>query len=188
MSIDGQITELLRRWNSGDQFAGDELVPLVEQELRLIARRKLGRESPGHLLQTTALVNELYLRVIDQRSLNWQNRAHFFAIAAQIMRRVLVDYARARTRKKRGEGAMHVSLSEAAGTSREVSAEVLSLSEALDRLSKIDPLKVQIVELRYFGGLSVEETAEVLKLSGITIIRHSNLARAWLQRELTREI
>jgi RNA polymerase sigma factor (TIGR02999 family) len=131
-------------------------------------------------------VNELYLRVIDQRKPDWQNRAHFFAIAAQIMRRVLVDYARTRTRKKRGEGAMHVSFSEAIGASIGMSAEVLALSEALDRLSKIDPLKVRIAELRYFGGLSVEETAVVFQLSGMTIIRHWNLAKAWLQRELSK--
>jgi RNA polymerase sigma factor (TIGR02999 family) len=142
------------------------------------------RENPGHTLQTTALVNEAYLRLVDQKNVRWQNRAHFFGIAAQIMRRILLNYARDRHRHKRGGHAVQVSLSEVAIMSEEKSAELIALDEALERLALIDERKARVVELRYFGGLSVEETAEVLNVAPVTIIRHWNMAKAWLAREL----
>ncbi len=142
------------------------------------------RESPGHTLQTTALVNEAYLRLVDQKNVRWQNRAHFFGIAAQIMRRILLNYARDRHRVKRGGHAVQVSLSEVAVMSAEKSSELIALDEALERLAGIDERKARVVELRYFGGLSVEETAEVLNVAPVTVIRHWNMAKAWLAREL----
>ena len=179
-----EITELLRRWTAGEKAALDELVPLVERELRKIARRALREERPGHTLQTTELVNEAYLRLVDQTRAQWQNRAHFFAIAAQIIRRVLLDRAKSRNRAKRGAGANHISLSSVAVTSPQKSQELIALDEALTRLAGVDLLKSQIVELRYFGGLSLEETAEVLNVAPVTISRHWHLAKAWLKREL----
>lgn len=159
-------------------------MPLVERELHRLARHYMRRENPGHTLQTTALVNEAYLRLIDQKNVHWQNRAHFFGIAAQIMRRILLNYARDRHRAKRGGHAVQVSLSEVAVMSEEKSSELIALDEALERLAAIDERKARVVELRYFGGLSVEETAEVLKVAPITVIRHWNMAKAWLAREL----
>jgi len=181
-----QITELLERWSSGDQGALETLLPLVEGELRRIARRYMINEHKGHLLQTTALINEAFMRLVDQKEIHWQNRAHFYGIAAQLMRRILIDYARTEHRAKRGGGAQPVSLSHAEGLFTESPDELLALNEALERLNEMDARKARVVELRYFGGLSVEETAEVLRVSSITIMRDWNLARAWLRREMGR--
>jgi RNA polymerase sigma factor (TIGR02999 family) len=156
----------------------------VETELRRLASYHMRHESVGHTLQTTALVNELYLKLVDQRQAKWQNRAHFFAVAAQLMRRILVDHARRQLRSKRGGGVSNLTLDEAIIMSPEKSGDILSLNEALDRLTKLDPLKARIVELRHFGGLSVEETAEVLKISEVTVMRHWSLAKSWLRREV----
>jgi len=179
------VTQLLMAWSEGDQTALERLIPLVYEELRQRAHEHMRRERPGHSLQTTGLVNEVYLRLVDLNQMRWQNRAHFFAIAAQLMRRILVDYARARRYAKRGGGARQVSLDEAAVVSKERSAEFIALDDALKSLAAIDPRKSQIVELRYFGGLSVKETAEVLKISPRQVAREWNLARAWLYRELS---
>ena len=182
-----EVTQLLLAWGDGDQTAFEKLAPLVYAELHRLARGYMHRENPGHLLQTTALVNEAYLRLVDQQDLRWQNRAHFFAIAAQLMRRILVDFARARHAAKRGGVAHQVTFDEAAIISTERDADFIALDDALQNLAAIDPRKSQIVELRFFGGLSVEETAEVLKLSPRTVTREWNLARAWLHRELSRK-
>ena len=184
MSTPSEITRLLLAWSDGDPTALEKLLPLVEKELHRIADRYMRKEKPGHTLQTTALVNEAYFRLIDQRSVRWQNRAHFFGIAAKIMRRILLNYARDRHRAKRGGAAVQVSLSDVAVMSEAKSLELIALDEALERLAAIDKRKSRVVELRYFGGLSVEETAEVMKVSPITVIRHWNMAKAWLAREL----
>lgn len=182
MSTGQDVTELLIAWNDGDHSALDRLMPIVEGELRRIARYRMRRENPDHTLQTTALVNELYLKLVDQTKARWKNRAHFFAIATDLMRRILIDYARRQTRHKRGSGVADLPLDEATATlSPEKSEELLALDDALKRLAQVDPQKARVVELRYFGGLSVEETAEVLKVSGITVIRHWNLAKSWLR-------
>ena len=178
------ITELLIQWSDGDQTALDQLMPLVERELRRLAGNFMRRENPGHTLQATALVNETYLKLVDQKRAQWQNRAHFFAIAAQIMRRILLDYAKKRNRAKRGGQRQQVSISDGLAISTEKSAELLALDEALVRLSAVDPLMSKITELRYFGGLGVEETAEVLGIAPITVMRRWKLARAWLRREI----
>jgi RNA polymerase sigma factor (TIGR02999 family) len=182
-----EITQLLLAWSDGDQTALEKLLPLVEKELHRIANRYMRREKPGHTLQTTALVNEAYFRLIDQRGVQWRNRAHFYGIAATLMRRILLNYARDQHREKRGGTAVQVSLSDVAVMSEVKSAELIALDEALERLAAIDERKSRVVELRYFGGLSVEETAEVLKVSPITVIRHWNMAKAWLARELNHE-
>jgi RNA polymerase sigma factor (TIGR02999 family) len=179
-----EITSLLVAWSDGDREALERLMPLIESELHGIARRYMRRENPGHTLQTTALVNEAYFRLVDQRNVRWQNRAHFFAIAAQIMRRILLNYARDRHRAKRGGQAVQVSLSEVAVVDEERSAELIALDEALGRLAAIDARKCRVVELRYFGGLSVEETAEVLGVSEVTVARDWKMAKAWLKREI----
>lgn len=179
-----QVTRWLVDWGKGDKAALERLTPLVYEELHRIASRFMARESPGHVLQTTALVNEAYLRLVDQKKVEWQNRAHFFGLAAQMMRRILVDHARQKRYIKRGGGARLVPLEEAALISSEKSEDVLLLNSALEKLTAIDPRKSQVVELRYFGGLSVEETAEVLKVSGNTVMRDWNFARAWLHREI----
>ena len=184
MSTPETVTQLLLAWSNGDATALDRLLPYVETELRRLAGFHMKRESPGHTLQTTALVNELYLKLVDQRQVKWQNRAHFFAVSAQLMRRILVDYARRQLRSKRGGGMSNLTLDEAVIISPEKSADILSLNEALDRLTKLDPFKARIVELRHFGGLSVEETAEVLKISEVTVMRHWSLAKSWLRREV----
>lgn len=184
MSSSLEITGLLVAWCDGDQTVLDRLMPLVERELHRMASHYMRQEGPGHMLQTTALVNEAYLRLIDQRNVRWQNRAHFFGIAAQIMRRILLNYARDQHRAKRGGKAVHVSLSEVAIMSAGKSSELIALDEALHRLAAIDERKSRVVELRYFGGLGVEETAEVLKISAITVIRDWNMAKAWLAREI----
>jgi len=181
------MTRLLLDWSGGNQAALNELIPLVEQELHRIAHQYMNRESPGHTLQTTALVNEAYLRLIDQNSVRWQNRAHFFAIAAQTMRRILIDHARKGARAKRGGKARKISLDEVAIVSHDQSAELVALDEALERLAALDPRRGRVVELRFFGGLNVDEIAEVLGISPNTVTRDWNMARAWLTRELRHE-
>jgi len=177
------VSKLLRAWSDGDQNALNKLTPIVYDELRRLARRYMRRERPGHSLQTTALVNEAYMRLVDYERMQWQNRAHFFAVSAQVMRRILVEHAR-RHNLKRGGGLAHVSLEEAAIIGPEQDTDMVALDEALNSLATIDARKVQVVELRFFGGLSVEETAEVLKLSAITVKRDWRAARTWLYREL----
>jgi RNA polymerase sigma-70 factor (ECF subfamily) len=181
------ITRLLIAWSEGDRAALESLLPLIERELHRIARRYMRREDPGHTLQTTALVNEAFFRLIDQTRVRWQNRAHFFAISAQIMRRILLNYARDRRRAKRGGGAVQVSLSEVAVVGEERSVELIELDEAMGRLASFDERKCRVVELRYFGGLSVEETAEVLGVSAVTVERDWKAAKAWLKREMRDE-
>lgn len=182
-----ELTELLAAWSDGKREALDELLPLVEGELRRLAHRYMSRERPGHTLQTTALVNEAYLRLIDQKEVRWQNRAHFFAIAAQMMRRILINHARDRAAFKRGgAGARKISLEDVAELSDERAAELVALDEALDSLARIDERKGRVVELRYFGGLSVEEVAEVLGVSPDTVTRDWRSAKAFLHRELQR--
>jgi RNA polymerase sigma factor (TIGR02999 family) len=178
------ITQLLIAWNDGDAQAFERLMPLVHDELHQLARRHMAGERPGHPLQTTALVNEAYLRLIDSSRVRWQNRAHFFAVSAQLMRRILVDVARARNKIKRGGEAVQVSWDEALAVTSQPSADLVALDEALKTLATFDERKSQIVELRFFGGLSVEETAEVLKVSPTTVMRDWGLAKAWLLREL----
>ena len=181
-----EVTQLLIAWSDGNEDALAQLMPLVYKELHRLAHRHLGRERAGHTLQTTALVHEAYMRLIDQNEVQWQNRAHFFAIAAQTMRRILVEYARARHYAKRGGGAQQVSLDEAMVVSQERVAEVVALDEALQSLAKFDQRKSQMVELRFFGGLSKEETAEVLGVSPGTVMRDWTLAKTWLQREINK--
>jgi len=180
-----EISELLAAWGNGDQAALGDLMPLVYEELRRLARHYMSGEKGGNTFQTTALVNEAYLRLVDQRQTHWQNRAHFFGIAAQAMRRILVDHARSHGYAKRGGGARKVSLSEVAVLSPERGSEVIALDEALKRLAEIDSRKCRVVELRYFGGLTVDETAEVLKVSAITVKRDWSVAKAWLRREIS---
>jgi RNA polymerase sigma factor (TIGR02999 family) len=182
-----QITELLVAWGNGDQSALEKLTPLVYNELHRLASRYMGRERRGHTLQTSALVNEAYLRLIDWKSVQWQNRAHFFAVSAQFMRRILVDFARARDYAKRGGGARKVSLDEAALLPFGRGADLVALDEALDVLERLDARQSRVVELRFFGGLSLEEIAEVLKVSVGTVRRDWSLARAWLHRQLSRD-
>jgi RNA polymerase sigma factor (TIGR02999 family) len=179
-----EVTQLLLDWSNGNQAALDKLMPLVYGELHRLAHQYMNWESPGHTLQTSGLVNEAYLRLVDQREVHWQNRAHFFGIAAQLMRRILVDYARSRHYAKRGGNAQQVSFDEAVMVSPERATEVIALDEALKRLAVIDERKSQIVEFRFFGGLSIEETAEVLKVSPGTIMRDWTLAKAWLRKEM----
>ena len=182
-----KVTQMLVAWGNGDQAALDNLMPLVYEELHRLAHHYMSRERPGHTLQTSALVNEAYLRLVDQEKVHWQNRAHFFGIAARLMRHILVDYARKRGCVKRGGDAQQVSLDEMAFVSKERVAEVVALDDALKSLAEIDPRKSQIVELKFFGGLSIEETAEVLKVSPGTIMRDWTLAKAWLRRAVTSE-
>jgi RNA polymerase sigma factor (TIGR02999 family) len=181
------VTRLLVDWSNGDQAALDKLLPLVNAELRQLARRYMRRENPGHTLQTSALVNEAYLRLIDQRQVRWQNRAHFFGIAAQLMRRILIDHARSHYYAKRGGGALKVSLDEAAAVTEARAAELLAVDEALEKLTAMDVRKGRIVELRFFGGLTEEETAEVMGVSMPTVQREWRAAKAWLRRMLTDE-
>jgi RNA polymerase sigma-70 factor, ECF subfamily len=180
-----EITQLLQAWGSGDEQALEKLTPLVHAQLRRVARWYMAGERSGHVLQTSALVNEAYVRLFDCQKLNWCDRAHFFAVCAQLMRRILIDMARAAHNQKRGGGATHVALEEALGLGREASVEITALNDALDALAKVDPRKRRVVEFRFFGGLSVEETAEVLKVSKETVARDWRLAKAWLLRELT---
>lgn len=180
-----EITQLLLSWSEGDQAALEQLIPLVYPELKRLARRYMVRENPGHTLQTSALINEAYLRLVDRQGIEWQDRAHFFAISAQIMRHILVDHARKYRYDKRGGGAQHVALDEGAVVREERAGDLVALDDALSRLAAIDARKSQIVELRFFGGLTVEETADVLKLAPITIMREWRAAKAWLQREIS---
>lgn len=182
-----RVTQLLVDWSSGNKAALEELMPLVYDELRRLARRYMGREGSGHTLQTTGLVNEAYLRLVDQTKVRWQNRAHFFGVAAQLMRRILVDHARTRQRIKRGGGALRVSLSEVEAISPETPTDLLAIDEALMRLAEVDGRKGRIVELRFFGGLSIEETAEALQVSPGTVMHDWTLAKAWLYRDLRNE-
>ena len=181
-----QVTDLLLAWGEGDQTALERLVPLVYEELHRLARRHMRSERSGHTLQTTALVNEAYLRLIDSSRVRWQNRAHFFAVAAQLMRRVLVDFARSRHNLKRGGAAHRVTFEQALEVAEERSADFLALDEALDALAALNLRQAQVVELRYFGGLSEAETAEVLKVSVPTVKRDWRLAKVWLLRELSK--
>ncbi len=179
-----RVTELLGKWSQGDQAALIELTPLIYEELRRLAHREMGAERPYHTLQTTALVNEAYLRLADQTNPQWQNRAHFFAVAARAMRQILVSYARSQCAQKRGGGAPKMELDEAALVSPEESQEIIDLHEALERLAALDSRKAQIVELKYFGGLNYDEMAEVLKISSITVRRDWRFAKAWLYTQL----
>jgi RNA polymerase sigma factor (TIGR02999 family) len=179
-----RVTELLVRWSQGDDAALAELTPLVYEELRRLAHRQMGGERPDHTLQTTALVNEAYLRLADHTNLRWQNRAHFFAVAARAMRRILVSYARSQRSEKRGGGRLKMELDETALVSPEESKEIVALHEALEQLATLDSRKAQVVELKYFGGLNYEEMADVLKISPVTVRRDWRFAKAWLYTEL----
>ena len=178
-----EVTQLLADWGKGDRSALDRLFPLVHSELRRIAQRQMNQERAGHTLQATALVNEAYLKLVGQQEFQWQNRAHFFAVCAQVMRHILVDHARAHARDKRGGGAIQVSLNEVAVIAKE--QDFLALEEALRQLETLDPQKGKIVELRYFGGLSIEETAEVLDISPRTVRREWQRSKAWLYRMIS---
>jgi RNA polymerase sigma factor (TIGR02999 family) len=180
-----ELTQLLEAWSDGEEEALEKLAPLVHAELYRLAKRYMSRERPDHLLQTSALINEAYVRLIDWKAVRWQNRAHFFGVAAQIMRRILVDFARRRPRVGKDAEAIRMSLDEAMTVSSERDRDLLALDEALQSLAEIDERKSQIVEMRFFGGLSVEETAEAMRISSITVIREWNKAKAWLYRELS---
>ena len=182
-----EVTKLLKDWGAGDQSALDQLMPLVHNELHRLARQHMRREKPGHLLQTSALVNEAYLRLVDQRRVDWQNRAHFFGIAARLMPRILVDHARQRHRDKRGGYTIQVPLDDATSLPQEQAANLVLLDDALKILAAIDPRQSEVVELRFFGGMSIEETAEVLKVSPGTVSRDWTFARAWLRKEMSGE-
>jgi RNA polymerase sigma-70 factor (ECF subfamily) len=178
-----EINRLLRALSGGNQRALDELTPVVHKELRRLAHHYMQRERPGHMLQTTALVNEAYIRMVDYKRMRWQDRAHFFAVAAQVMRRILVDHARSHN-IKRGAGVPHVALDDVAVVSPDRTGDLVALDDAMNALARLDPRKVQIIEMRFFGGLSVEETAEVLKVSPATVRRDWSIAKVWLYREL----
>jgi RNA polymerase sigma factor (TIGR02999 family) len=180
-----EITQLLQAWSNGDKTALNMLIPLVYEELRRIARQYMRRESPGHTLQTSALINEAYLRLVDQK-VRWQNRSHFFGIAAQLMRRILVDHARSHLYAKRGGDQPKVPLDEAMAVPEQRAVEIVALDDALKALATIDPRQSRIIELRFFGGLTIEETAEVLKVSHTIVEREWSLARAWLQCEISK--
>ena len=186
ISTPQEITQLLVAWNKGDVKALEQLTPLVHTELHRLAKLQMASERPGHVLQTTALVNEAYLRLIDWRNVEWRDRAHFFGLAAQIMRRILVDFARARRREKRGGDALCASLSEAAHIGCERSADLVALDDALRALEKLDTRQARVVELRFFAGLSYEETAEALNVSVGTVRRDWSIAQVWLFRELSK--
>ena len=179
------VTQLLNAWREGDQAAREELMTVVYNELHRLAHHYMKQEAPGHILQTSALLNEAFLRLVGQQNVQWRNRAHFFGIAAQMMRRILVDYARSRRYAKRGGGIREISLDEALTVCDQRSAEVVELDDALNQLAELDPRKSQLVELRFFGGLSIKETAEVLSVSPGTVMRDWTLAKAWLRREIS---
>jgi RNA polymerase sigma-70 factor (ECF subfamily) len=181
-----EITAQLLAWNQGDASALERLIPAVYQELRRMADRYLRQENSGHTLQPTALVHEAYLRLIDQTQVEWQNRAHFFGVAAQMMRRILVDHAKAKHRDKRGGGAFKLSFDEVADYTHERAAEMVALDDALQSLAAFDERKSRVVELRYFGGLNIEESAQVLDISPNTVLRDWNMAKAWLYQELSK--
>ena len=181
-----ELTQLLIDWSNGDRAALDKLMPLIDEELRRLAHRYMTRERAGHTLQTTALVNEAFLRLVNRKNLQWQNRAHFFGIAAQLMRTILVDHARSHASAKRGGGARKLELDEALVVSQQKASEVIALDDALKQLALMDPQQSRIVELRFFGGLTVEEAAEVLHVSPATIKREWSTAKAWLYHELAK--
>jgi RNA polymerase sigma factor (TIGR02999 family) len=182
-----EITRMLQAWSRGDESALKSLTPLVYEELRRLAHRYMGRQRHGQILQTTALVNEAYLRLVDVSQVSWQNRAHFFAVSAQLMRHILVDFARGRQSQKRGGAALQVSLNQALEVSDKVGADLVTLDDALSLLATLDARQSRVVELRFFGGLSLEETAEVLKVSPGTVRRDWRMAKAWLHRELSKQ-
>ena len=179
------VTQMLHDWSHGDQEVLDKLVPVVYEELRRQAARYLKRERPGHTLQTTALIHEAYIRLIDQKNVHWQNRAHFYAISAKLMRRILVDHARSRQAAKRGGSDIKLPLEEAMSAPEGREVDIVALDEALERLAAIDPQQSRVVELKFFSGMSVEETAEVLGVSTRTVKRDWNVAKAWLRREIS---
>ena len=181
-----EITQLLMNWSQGDKAALDQLVPLVYPELRRLAKRHMNREDPAHTLQTSALINEAYLKLVDQQDVEWQNRAHFFAVAAQVMRHILVDHARTRNYAKRGGGAPKLPLDEAAALTEQRAGELIALDDALRELAALDERKSQIIELRFFGGLSLEETAQVIKISPSTVQREWRAAKAWLHHTMSK--
>jgi RNA polymerase sigma-70 factor, ECF subfamily len=182
-----QVTELLLSWSQGRSSALEELMPLVHNELQRLAHRYMAGQRPGHTLQTTALVNEAYLRLVDCSRVGWQNRAHFFAVSAQLMRRILVDFARSRGYQKRGAGVRPLSLEKSPDIFQKTDPDIVALDDALNALATIDRRKSQVIELRFFGGLTAEETAEVLDVSPDTVLRDWKLAKVWLHRELSRE-
>ncbi len=182
-----EVTQLLKAWTTGDEHALEKLTPLVYEQLHRVAQRYMAGERSGHTLQATALVNEVYLRLIDCQQINWQDRAHFLAVSAQLMRRILIDFARSRGFQKRGSATPHLSLDEAPSVCCEPDTNLVALDDALKSLASLDERKSKVVELRFFGGLSVEETAEVLKISIATVVRDWNFAKDWLLRELNTE-
>ena len=182
-----EVTQLLQAWGSGDERALEKLVPVVYQELHRMARHYMAGERPNHTLQTTALIHEVYVRLVQSRHMSWQNRAHFFAICAQLMRRILVDFARSRRYQKRGGAAVRIPLEEALVVSQDPPADLVALDDALKALASVDERKSRVIELRFFGGLSVEEAAEVLSVSPETVMRDWRLAKVWLLRQLDRE-
>lgn len=187
LSSNHEVTKLLRAWTAGDQNALEKLTPLVYEQLHRVAQHHMAGQRPGHTLQTTALVNEVYLKLVDCNRVDWQDRAHFVAVSAQLMRRILIDFARSRGYQKRGGNVVRLSLDEAPSVSSEPDADLVALDDALKALAEVDGRKSKVVELRFFGGLSIEETAEVLKVSTETVVRDWRLARAWLLRELSGE-
>jgi RNA polymerase sigma-70 factor, ECF subfamily len=184
-SAQGSVTQLLIDWRNGDETALNRLIPIVHEELRRLAHYYMRRERPGHILQTSALINEAYIRLVDHKGMRWQNRAHFYAVASQAMRRVLVDNARSRNYTKRGGGVNFVPIDEAADLVQKTAADLLALDDALTALTAFDSRKSQIVEMRYFGGMSVEETSEALGISPVTVMRDWATAKAWLLREIS---
>lgn len=186
-ALPNEVTQLLIDWGNGDQRALAELIPLVQAELRRLARHYMARENPGHSLQTSALINEAYIRLVDQQNVPWQNRAHFFGVAAQVMRHILIDHARRHRYAKRGGGAAKVPLDEAMIANEKRADELVALDDALKTLATLDPRKSQIIELRFFGGLTIQETADVMEISPITVTREWRSAKAWLRREMDSE-
>ena len=184
-SLPGEITELLIKWGEGDRAALEELIPVVYAELKRLARRYMGKERVGHTLQTSALINEAYLKLVELHTIEWQDRNHFFAVSAQIMRHILIDHARSYRYAKRGAGAEKVSLEKVEGLCVDRAEELLALDEALKELEAFDPRKSRITELRFFGGLTVDETAEVMGLAPVTVMREWRAAKAWLSRAMT---
>jgi RNA polymerase sigma factor (TIGR02999 family) len=180
-----EVTQLLKAWTTGDEQALEKLTPLVYRQLHQVAQRYMAGERPGHALQTTALVNEVYLKLVDCQKMNWQDRAHFFAVSAQLMRRILIDFARSRGYQKRGGGAFHLSLDDTPTVCHEPDRNLVELDDALKQLAAVDQRKSKVVELRYFGGLSIKETAEVLGVSCDTVVREWRFAKIWLLRELS---
>ncbi len=185
-AIPQEITQLLMNWSQGDKAALDQLVPLVYPELRRLAKRHMNREDSAHTLQTSALINEAYLKLVDQQNVEWQNRAHFFAMAAQVMRHILIDHARTRNYAKRGGGAPKLPLDEAAALTEQRAGQLIALDDALKDLAALDERKSQIIELRFFGGLSLEETGEVMKISPSTVQREWRAAKAWLHHTMSK--